>query len=81
MVGSSPAGSVHAPTGLKLIFRCLELVLLSRLHEPPCSSMAVTRCESDMLALSAVRGGSLRAMESPTPSQACMGGERAVGSG
>lgn len=48
MVGSSPVCSVHVPTGLKLIFRCRESGLASLL-QGSCSSMAVTRWESDMV--------------------------------
>lgn len=48
IVGSSPVASVHVPTGLKLILRCLESGLASRLHGS-CSSIAVTRCDNDML--------------------------------
>lgn len=48
MVGSSPAWSVHVPTGLKLILRCRESGLASRLHGS-CSSIEVTRWESDIV--------------------------------
>lgn len=44
---SSPVGSVHVPTGLKVIFLLVESTLESLLHEP-CSSIAVTRCDSDI---------------------------------
>lgn len=49
IVGSSPVCSVHVPTGLKDILRCRESGLASLLHGS-CSSIDVTRCESDMMA-------------------------------
>lgn len=42
IVISSPLASVHVPTGLKDILRCLDAGLASLLHGS-CSSIAVTR--------------------------------------